>query len=45
MWPNHGMLWGHLVSDSSLEQIVAAMHSAARTYAEAESQASRLFSV
>jgi WXG100 family type VII secretion target len=31
--------------DASLEQIVAAMQSAARTYAEAESQASRLFSV
>jgi WXG100 family type VII secretion target len=31
--------------DASLEQIVAAMHSASRTYAEAESQASRLFSV
>ncbi|MBO3084969.1 WXG100 family type VII secretion target [Cellulomonas fengjieae] len=31
--------------DASLEQIVAAMQAAARTYAEAESQASRLFSV
>ena len=31
--------------DASLEQIVAAMHAAARTYAEAETQASRLFSV
>ena len=31
--------------DASLEQIVAAMQSAARTYAEAESQASRLFTV
>lgn len=29
--------------DASLEQIVAAMNAAARTYAEAESQASRLF--
>ncbi|MEZ0446813.1 WXG100 family type VII secretion target [Cellulomonas sp. ICMP 17802] len=31
--------------DASLEQIVAAMQSAARTYADAEAQASRLFSV
>lgn len=31
--------------DASLEQIVAAMQSAARTYAEAEMQASRLFTV
>ncbi|KRD43125.1 type VII secretion protein [Cellulomonas sp. Root930] len=31
--------------DASLEQIVAAMQSAARAYAEAEAQASRLFSV
>ena len=23
MWPNHGMLWGHLVSDSSLEELHA----------------------
>ncbi|WP_448631289.1 WXG100 family type VII secretion target [Cellulomonas soli] len=29
--------------DASLEQIVAAMNAAARTYAEAESHASRLF--
>jgi len=21
MWPNHGMLWGHLVSDSSLDEL------------------------
>ncbi len=31
--------------DASLEQIVAAMQAAARTYAEAETQASRLFTV
>lgn len=23
MWPNHGMLWGHLVSDSSLDELHA----------------------
>jgi WXG100 family type VII secretion target len=31
--------------ESSLDQIVAAMHTAARAYADAESQASRLFAV
>ncbi|GIG22589.1 ESAT-6-like protein [Cellulomonas chitinilytica] len=31
--------------EQSLESIGAAMHAAARTYAEAESQASRLFTV
>ena len=31
--------------ETSLDQIVAAMQSAARTYAEAETQASRLFTV
>jgi len=23
MWPNHGTLWGHLVSDTSLEELHA----------------------
>ncbi len=23
MWPNHGMLWGHLVSDASLDELHA----------------------
>ena len=23
-WPRHGMLWGHLISDTSLEELHAA---------------------
>ncbi len=28
MWPNHGRLWGHLVSDQSLEELHAAARAA-----------------
>ena len=28
MWPNHGRLWGHLVSDASLEELHAAARAA-----------------